>query len=404
MSGASTMFKALQSQEFMRNPADQLALMREQGPLVQSRVPILGKVWLTTTQAATTHILKDDKNFRVTKRDGKTVGLSWWMPGMLKRLTHNMLSSDEPAHSRLRGIVDQAFHRRAIVNLEAKIQSLSDAYATALFRDADTADLVTGFARPIPLAVICELLGLPEEDQPKFRKWAQSLTTVKGVVSFLLALHRLQPLMKYIENRIDHEREHGGEGLIHELVNGDTGGETLTDDELVSMVFLLLLAGHETTTHLISGGVLALLTHPEQFQELQSDIGKIDMAVEECLRYVSPVQSTKARFVREDCSVEGVSLKAGDLVMPLLVASNFDPAIFDEPERFDISRKPNRHIEFGTGVHFCLGHQLARAEMKKSLLALMQHHKSLRLAVPFDEIKWNERFGLRSLKALPVSA
>ena len=398
------MFKALQSQEFMRNPAKQIAEMRIKGALVATRVPILGKVWLTTTQAATAHVLKNHENFRVTKRDGRAVGLAWWMPRMLKRLTHNMLTSDEPEHTRLRGIVDQAFHRKAVLELEGKIHDLADGYASSLFAHSETVDLVSRFSRPFPLSVICELLGLPKQDQPKFRKWAQSLTTVKGVLSFLLTINRLRPLTRYIAQRIAYERLHGGSGLIHELVHGDHGETQLSDDELISMVFLLLLAGHETTTHLISGGVLALLMHPDQLEKIKIDPGKIDLAVEECLRFVSPVQTTKPRFVHETCVVEGVQLKAGDLVMPLLAAANCDPDVFDIPERFDISRKPNRHIEFGTGIHFCLGHQLARLEMKEALLALLRHHKDFRLAVPIDEIRWNERFGLRSLKELPVTA
>lgn len=168
------------------------------------------------------------------------------------------------------------------------------------------------------------------------------------------------------------------------------------------MVFLLLLAGHETTTHLLSGSVLAFLQNPEQLRLLTADWNRLDLAVEECLRFVSPVQTAKPRFVHADCEIEGIVLKQGSLVMPFLAAANFDPDVFVQPERFDISRKPNRHIEFGTGIHFCLGNQLARLEMKAGLHALFSRWPDLDLAVPDRDIAWNPRFGMRSLKQLPI--
>ena len=396
------MLSELQTQSFMRNPSNKLSELRNKAPLVQFKIPILGKVWLTTTQAATVQVLKDDKNFTVRKRNGKVVGLSWWMPRLLKRLTANMLSVDEPEHRRLRGIVDQAFHRRSVLSLEPDIASLANEYAGSLFANAQSADLITNYSRTLPLAVICNLLGLPKEDWTRFAEWAQGITTVKGILSFVFAINKLKPLTRYIEDRIQYEREHGGVGLIHELIQLDGEEDQLSDDELVAMVFLLLLAGHETTTHLISGGVLALLQHPDQLKALKDDWSKIDMAVEECLRFVSPVQTTKPRYVQEDCEVEGVNLAAGDLIMPMILAANYDPAVFENADKFDITRKPNHHIEFGSGIHFCLGHQLARLEMKAAIRILFEHYPDLALAVPEETIEWNERFGLRSLKVLPV--
>ncbi|MEM7216552.1 MAG: cytochrome P450, partial [Pseudomonadota bacterium] len=272
----------------------------------------------------------------------------------------------------------------------------------ALFSGTNPPNLITGFARPLPLAVICELLGLPAEDRTKFSTWAEKITTVNGVLSFLFAIHRLRPLTQYLEQEIGRVRETRKSGLISDLVWMQSDANKLSDDELLAMVFLLLLAGHETTTHLVSGGVHTLLRHQEQLAMLKDDWGHLDLAVEEILRFVSPVQSTKPRFVRENCEVSGVKLTKGDIVMPLLVASNFDPEIFEAPERFDITRKPNRHIEFGTGIHFCLGHQLARLELRSALQTLFTIYPQLKLAIPEDEIRWNERFGIRSMQALPV--
>ncbi len=259
------------------------------------------------------------------------------MPKLLIKLTANMLSTDEPEHSRLRSIVDQAFHRRAVLSLETDIDALAAEYASKLFESESSVDLITEFARKMPLAVICKLLGLPREDWSKFADWAQGITTVKGIVSFVFAINKLKPLTRYIEDRIARERKHGGEGLIHELVHLDVEEGEMSDDELVAMIFLLLLASHETTTHLISGGVLALLQHPDQLQALKDDWSKLDMAVEECLRFVSPVQSAKPRYVREACEVEGVQLEAGDLIMPMILAANYDPELFEDAGKVDIS-------------------------------------------------------------------
>ena len=312
-----------------------------------------------------------------------------------------MLSTDEPGHTRLRSMVDQAFHRREIMTLEARVDVLADKFAADLFSGTNSGELVGNFARRLPLAVICELLGLPQDDWQQFSQWASGLTRVTGVWSMLKALHGLSPMSRYLETRIAQARTGEGSGLIHELVNMEAEGGPLTNDELLAMVFLLLVAGHETTTHLISGSVLALLQNTEQKEKLLSDWSGIDLAVEEFLRFVSSVQFTKPRNVRVDCEVEGVALSKGDIVMPMLIAANYDPAVFDSPEKLDIQRKPNRHMEFGTGIHFCLGHQLARLEIRAALKALFERYPDLALAE--DQIHWNERFGLRALARLQVT-
>lgn len=394
------MLKQLQSQSYYRDPFPVIQSMRKSGSLVKTRIPILGKVWLTTTQSATAQILKNSAQFSVRKPDGKVAGLSWWMPTFIQRLANNMLSMDEPEHTRLRSIVDGAFQRRAIADMEAQIRSLSLAQSRLLEASREPVDLIKNYARPFPLAVICELLGLPKQDREQFMAWASGITTVKGLFSFLLALQKLKPMTRYIEMRIEEERREGGNGLVHDLVSLES--EELSNDELVSMIFLLLMAGHETTTHLISGGIYALLGNPEQLALLREDTDHIDLAVEELLRFVSPVQTTKPRYVRNDCNIDGVTLKKGDLIMPFLAAANFDPEIFDYPDKLDITRKPNRHMEFGSGPHFCLGNQLARLEMKVALQTLLLGDRTLELAVRSGNVKWSERFGLRALQSLPV--
>jgi len=208
----------------------------------------------------------------------------------------------------------------------------------------------------------------------------------------------------YLEQQLQIAREHGGEGLIAELVQVEREGGEITPDEMVSMVFLLLAAGSETTTHLISGSVFELLRNPGLRDWLEEDWNRASLAVEEFLRFVSPVQFSKPRYLRRDVELDGVPLKKGDRIMVMLAAANMDPAVHERPEQLDLERKPNRHISFGTGIHFCLGHQLARIEGACALQALFTRWPRLRLAVDPSQIHWRKRPGLRAIARLPVIA
>src|SRR5207302_10460888 len=220
------------------------------------------------------------------------------------------------------------------------------------------ADLVQRYARMLPLAVICELLGLPTADRPKFLAWANSMAHLTNAFGFLRLIGGLIKMRRYLKERLRLAREEGGEGLIAELVQVEREGGQITPDEMVSMVFLLLGAGSETTTHLISGSVYELLKNPALRDWLEQDWSRVGLAVEEFLRFVSPVQFSKPRFVREDMELGGVRLKKGDRIMAMVAAANMDAQANEHPERLDLERRPNRHISFGTGIHFCLGHQL----------------------------------------------
>jgi cytochrome P450 PksS len=214
----------------------------------------------------------------------------------------------------------------------------------------------------------------------------------------------LWPMRRYLEERLRLAREHGGEGLIAELVRVEMEGGRISASEMVSMVFLLLGAGSETTTHLISGSVYELLRNPGLRDWLAADWSRGNLAVEEFLRFVSPVQFSKPRFVRRDIELDGVRLKKGDRVMAMVAAANMDPEAIEAPGRLDLQRRPNRHISFGTGIHFCLGHQLARLEGLCALQALFTRWPGLRLAVEPAQIRWRKRPGLRSIEKLPVVA
>jgi len=390
------------SQEFFRDPAASLTRLRAIGPVIETRFPIVGKVWVTTNYELASRVLKDSQTFALRKSDGTLAGLQWWMPGVVRTLANNMLTMDEPDHTRLREIVDEAFRRRAILGMEPHIRAIADKLANDLFVEGSPADLVERYARRIPLAVICELLGLPESDRPRFMAWSRSFTRMTNIASFMSMVPALISMRRYLERQFAAARLHPGEGLIGELVKVEKEGGRITLDEMVSMVFLLLGAGSETTLHLITGSTYELLRDPKRRDWLEEDWSRINMAIEEFLRFVSPVQFSKPRYVRKDVVLEGISIKAGDKIMALIAAANADPAANEHPEKLDLERRPNRHVAFGTGIHFCLGHQLARIEAKCALEALLTRWPKLALAVPQDQIKWRPRPGLRAIAHLPV--
>jgi cytochrome P450 len=211
-------------------------------------------------------------------------------------------------------------------------------------------------------------------------------------------------MKRYLEAHLEVARASGGEGLIAELVRVEKEGVKIGRDEMVAMVFLLLFAGHETTTHLISCSVYELLKDPALRDWLKEDWHRTDLAVEEFLRFISPVQFTKPRFVRRDTELCGVRLKRGDRIMAMLAAANLDPAANEHPEKLDLTRRSNRHIAFGAGIHFCLGHQLARIEGRCALRALFERWPNLALASDTAQIRWRPQPGLRAIERLPVTA
>jgi cytochrome P450 PksS len=390
------------SQDYFRNPGAAMERLRSLGPVVEVHFPVIGRVLTTTTQALADQVLKDTETFTMRKEDGNVAGLRWWMPGIVRTLANSMLSMDEPDHKRLRDIVDEAFRRRAVLDMEPHIQAMADELADRLFADGSPADLVERYARTLPLSVISELLGLPLADRPKFTAWAGGFTRFTGTLGFLGMIPNVLAMKRYFERHLETVRRQGGQGLIAEIVRVEKDGGQISPNELVAMVFLLLVAGHETTTHLISGSVYELLKNPELRDWLEQDWSRIDLAVEEFLRFITPVQFTKPRYVRRDIELGGVRVRKGEKIMAMLAAANMDPQANPHPELLDLQRRPNRHIAFGTGIHFCLGHQLARIEAKCALKSLFRRWPRLTLAVDQSDITWRKRPGLKAIDRLPV--
>lgn len=390
------------SQEFFRDPAVAIAKLRAAGGVVDAQLPIIGRTWIAATEAAASRVLKDGELFALRK-DGKVAGTRWWMPRVVRVLSNNMLTTDEPDHTRLRGIVDEAFRRRAVLEMRPHIMALADELAAELFADGSPADLMARYARRLPLSVICELLGLPLADRPKFIAWSNRLINLSSLAGFVMLIPSVVSIKRYLERHIETVSRSGGEGLIAELVRVRKAGAQISKEEMVSTIFLLLFAGHETTTHLIGGAVFELLKNPALRDWLEDDWSRADLAVEEFLRFVSPVQFSKPRFVRDDMELGGAQLKRGDKIMAMVAAANMDPQANENPERLELARKPNRHMAFGAGIHFCLGHQLARVEGKCALEALFKRWPKLRLAAEPSGIRWRKRLGIRALESLPVA-
>jgi cytochrome P450 PksS len=390
------------SQDFFRDPSAAFEKLRAAGPIVEVKMQMIGQVWTTTTQEMASRVLKDNHVFTLRRDDGAVAGMRWWMPSIFRVFAKNMLTVDEPDHSRLRGIVEEAFRRRAVIDMAPRIHAIAGQLADTLFAEGNPADLVARYARTLPLSVICELLGLPLADRPKFMIWANRATSASSTLVFLRMVPTLVAIRRYLQQRLEHARAFGGQGLIAELVQVEKEGAPISSEEMVVMVFLLLFAGHETTTHLISGSVFDLTKSPTLRDWLAQDWNRADLAIEEFLRFVSPVQFSKPRFIRQDIELGDIRLKRGEQIVAMLAAANLDPAANVHPEKLDLERRPNRHIAFGTGIHFCLGHQLARLEGRCALQALYTRWPKLRLAVKPEQIRWRSRPGIRAIVSLPV--
>ena len=315
------------------------------------------------------------------------------------------LFRDPPDHTRLRGLVSKAFTPKVVEALRGRTQQVVDELLDAAV-EAGQVDLVEEFAYPLPVRIICDMLGVPVEDQDRFKAWSHALA--RGLdPDFLLSdeviAERGEAVVQFAQYFFEllAEREkRPGEDLLSRLVQAEDGGTVLSEPELLSTCILLLVAGHETTVNLISGGTLALLRHPDQCELFRTDPGVTRSGVEEMLRYVSPVQLT-GRALTEDLRLGEVEFEAGDFAMLLLASGNHDPEQFEDPERFDLTRNPNNHLGFGFGIHHCLGAPLARMEAQVALTSLVRRAPNLALTV--DDVAYKTNVVLRGMVALPVA-
>jgi cytochrome P450 len=317
-----------------------------------------------------------------------------------------MLDRDPPDHTRLRGLVSKAFTPRVVEGLRPRIQQIVDELLAGV-AGRGSMDLIEEFAYPIPVAVICEMLGVPVEDHERFKDW--SLDIARGLDLIWLgpdsevgrrSVAARQSLAEYFRGLIAQRRAAPRADMLSGLIAAEEAGDKLNETELLATCILLLIAGHETTVNLIGNGTLALLRHRDQLRRLQQDPTLIGSAIEELLRYDGPVQRT-ARIPSEDVTIGGRTIARGEMVMPFIGAADRDPVQFPEPDRLDIGRADNRHIAFGWGIHFCLGAPLARIEGQIAINTLIKKWPKLALAT--DRPEYRQSLTLRGLKALPVS-
>ncbi len=400
----------LASPAFKADPYPFYARLRAEAPVWRATLRDRRTAWLVTRYEDVARVLKDDAfaKDKLNAMDPEQRAKTPWVPGFLKPLERNMLDLDDPEHVRLRALVSTAFTPRLIERLRGRIEALCEELLDAMECERERrggTDLVAGYALPLPATVIAELLGVPAEDHTKFHRWSNRLVSVSSGHDMLRALPAAFSFVRYLRKLVERRRADPQDDLITALIRAEEAGDKLSEDELLAMAFLLLVAGHETTVNLIASGTLALLEYPEQAEKLRRDPSLVKPAVEELLRYTSPVEMATERYAREDTEIRGTTIPRGGLVLAVLGSANRDERHFQDPDALDLARDPNRHLAFGRGgVHHCLGAPLARMEGQIALNALLRRFPGARLAMAPETLRWRRGLFLRGLERLPLVA
>jgi cytochrome P450 len=405
--------KSLGHPGFVTNPYPLYRRLRETEPV---RKDPIAPVYVITRYAETFTMLRDPRfkkdpfaGERLPPVVREQLNVSAASAGRASAEMVSMLFLDPPEHTRVRGIFTKAFTPKRLESLRPRIQQITDKrldYAETN-GDGKTIELMRDLAAPLPVTIIAELLGFPPEDFSQIKKWsdemAEALALNPTPAVQARAYQARQEIRAYFEGIVEKLKESPGENLISALVSGEAygeRGERLNPDERFSNSILLLAAGHETTTNLIGNGVLALLQHPDQLRALREHTDElIESAVEELLRFDPPVQWT-SRVAGENVTLAGVEIERGSIILASVAAANRDPAVFVEPDRLDLRRKDNKHLSFGTGIHFCLGATLARWEAQVAIGTLITRYPKLRLAT--RKLRWRKGITFRGLHELPL--
>jgi len=399
----------LYSKEFRQRSHEVFEQMRAEDPVFQ-QAGLNGTtpIWFVTRYADVEKILLDDEHF---VRDMRLVFSEDEMrenfgpssdPALDAMLNTHMLNRDGADHRRLRSLVSKAFTPKVIQNMRPRIKEIANTLLDQV-QARGGMELVSEFAFPLPITVIAELLGIPLENQNQFRIWSNAfvrpaITEEEQKETFVL----LQEFAMYMQKLVGERKQHPGDDLLSGLIHVEEAGDRLNENELFSMLTLLIVAGHETTVALIGSAVLVLLQNPDTLQELLDNRDLIPSAVEEFLRYDSPVERPLTRIVRVDMEFGGQPLKKGDFIIPIVGSANRDNAQFESPTSLDIHRKHNNHIAFGKGVHYCLGAPLARLEGEIALNVLFDRLPNMSLDISPADLEWRDVPTFRSLVRLPV--
>jgi cytochrome P450 len=392
--------------KFKANPFPFYAQLRAEAPVFPVTVPMptRQRAWLVTRYSDVLDVLKDAR-FAKNPRNAMSpeqLKKRPWIPSMFKPLEQNMLDLDSPDHTRLRALVHKAFTPRLIEQMRDQIQALTNELLDAA-EPKGGMDLIADFALPLPLTMIGRILGVPAQDNYKFHRWTKTLLSAGTNPNYLVFIPTIMRFMGYLKKLIKERRAHPKDDLVTALVQAKDGSDQLSGDEVLAMLFLLLVAGHETTVNLIGSGSLALLEHPDQLEKLRCEPAIIKPAIEELLRFVCPVEMATERYAREDITIAGTTIPRGELVLAVLGSANRDSNYFDNPDSLDVTRENNKHLAFGLGAHYCLGAPLSRLEGQIAISTLIRRMPNLHLSIAPDQIRWRGGIILRGLEALPVS-
>ncbi|HLZ60185.1 MAG TPA: cytochrome P450 [Ktedonosporobacter sp.] len=392
------------------NPYPFYAQLRAQGPLSQVAWRG-GNMWLVTSYDDAITILKDPRLtmdwHKVAPAESRQASAGANLPRYTPLMGKpNLLNTDPPDHARLRALVSKAFTPRMVEQLRPRVQQITDELLDAV-QAQGTMDLIADFAYPLPITVILDMLGIPATHRQQFRTWTQTLVQSQAISQTpgqeAAGQAAEQEFITYIKTLLNSKRAHPGNDLTSGLVQAEEHGDTLSEDELIAMILLLITAGHETTATLIANGMLALLEDAEQMQLLRAHSHLLASAIEELLRYTAPVSLSSPRWALEDIPLHGKVIHKGEMVRCALLAVDTDPQQFPDPTVLNILRQENAHLAFGKGIHFCLGAPLARLEGQIAIETLLRRFPDLRLAHDPAQLVWKDAGSLRSLASLPVT-
>ena len=379
--------------------------MRKEAPVYAHQAPDGSTIWYITRYEDGAAVLLDDENFCKDPRharDTMITGSASRRTAVHQRINENMLFSDPPDHTRLRSLVSQAFTPQRISKLAPRIQIIADGLLDEV-EGVGQMDLIAAYALPLPVYVICEMLGIPVGEREQVAEWSQAIISPGSRnLNYSARKRRVRSFTAYLDDMFADRQANPRDDLVTALVQAEEAGDRFSAEELSSMVALLLVTGHETTVNLIGNGTLALLQHPGQLALLREGPALWPTAVEELLRYDGPVETSTSRWVRKDVVFGGQRLKRGDQIRVVLASANRDGTKFNKPQELQLERENNKHLAFGLGIHYCLGAPLARLEGRIALQSLFQRLPKLRLALPVSQLSWRSGVLFRGLKRLDL--
>ena len=396
--------------DYYQHPLAYFARMRAEGPVTPVLMPHGERVWMVTRYADVRAALADPRLHKDWA--GKLTEPDWVPDEVIGFLSAHLLNLDPPDHTRLRKLVTKAFTARRVAGLRPRIEAVTASLLDAIEErlpgsgsgpggtGGEVVDLIEAFAFPLPVTVICELLGIPARDQDQFRAWSHATVSSEGEPGAFRAAGTA--MYHYFTALIAAKRAEPADDLVSALIEARDSGDSLDERELISMLFLLLIAGHETTTNLIASGTLALLSNPGELARLRSEPALLPGAVDELLRFANPLNHTTERFTLEPVQIGGVTIPAREWVLCAISSANRDPGRFTEADRLDVERDAGGHLAFGHGIHYCLGAPLARLEGEVAFGALLARFPGLSLAADPSSLRWRHSSLIHGLEALPV--